>query len=113
MSRHTPGPWKVYKDENGINRIGTKREHPQLEGPIPIVSTMHSVDKGKCVYLEDKNAKLIATAPDMLEQLKKCEEFIENGVKCGMIELPSAPDPARDRLNKIKEVIAKAEGDIE
>ena len=59
------------------------------------------------------NARLIASAPELLEACKKAREFIVNGVELGYITLPSMKgDTALDTLPIIEQAIAKAEGKV-
>lgn len=49
---------------------------------------------------------------EMLEQLKACAQFIENGVENGYIRLsPNPDDPENSRLEAVRAVIAKAKGE--
>lgn len=57
---HTPGPWKMVEDVNGFLWVEAK-------GPI-ILAKIHSMAS----EVKDKaNARLIASAPDLLEALKE------------------------------------------
>ena len=47
---------------------------------------------------EEANARLIATAPELLEICKKCYSLLFNGIKQNLVK-------------ELKQVIAKAEGD--
>jgi hypothetical protein len=83
----TPGPWKVY-EQNDERLIGTAIEHPQLKAPSPVVTSSVHVKFGQRVYINEKNAYLIANTPTWLaslittieskgEQLETCKEAIE------------------------------------
>lgn len=88
MAQHTPGPWKVWND-----RVWTNES---LEDMKQICSI--SGNRGD----RDANARLIASAPELLEACKQVlssSVFQEEG-----FELP-------DRLRiHLEQAIAKAEG---
>ena len=54
MSKHTPGPWKV----SYPNIVTTKSPKPMLICSIPVIN-------------QEANARLIASAPELLEALSR------------------------------------------
>lgn len=85
--KHTPGPWTVIDGANGHSLIISNKGE-------------HIVD---ACYLNDNyaNAPLIASAPEMLGQLKRLRDLILSGEVVSMSE--------GRRLNA---VIEKAEGGV-
>ena len=59
---HTPGPWVVKHDEKGLPFIGVKSDPWTYNGTIASVDT------------SEKDARLIAAAPEMLEVLQEILE---------------------------------------
>ena len=87
----TPGPWVVKHDEKGLPFIGVESDPWTYNGTIASVDT------------SEKDARLIAAAPEMYEMcklLKECMEFIDG--KDGW--------DASYELAKVREVLAKIEG---
>lgn len=92
------GPWKVYKTpftltELGrtqgfkedrkavVNAIGQTWDHPQLKGPLPIVTTQHGpyYEPQHAVKIEDADAEYIALAnPAIIERLVLMVRELEN-----------------------------------
>lgn len=48
--------------------------------------------------------------PELLEALRKADQFIRNGIEFGFIRMPNITDPANDTPRAIADAIAKAEG---
>ena len=86
---HTPGPWKVSSHQTQI--------HSERCGLVAILeeftekSTTHA------------NARLIAAAPELLEQCKLFEKVLTHLINSG----DSGADLERDKL---REILAKVEG---
>lgn len=97
--KHTPGPWELVP-----------------AGNTPVVQRAGIFPHGFICSVESLNfvadARLIAAAPDMLEALKKADQFIRNGIELGYIQMPDAdtPDTAHDTPPMVRAAIAKAEG---
>lgn len=108
----TPGPWEVYSCEEG-------ERHGQVFAPDGISDgkTVCDLPKSKLIQPEDKrknhyfvhsaedeaNARLIAAAPELLEQCKLFEKVLTHLINSG----DSGADLERDKL---REVLAKVEG---
>lgn len=84
---HTPAPWMVEPINNGeFFHITTHEDHDfTVIAETPFGSN-------------EADARLIATAPEMLDALQDAEEFIES------------VDPTSFTLAFVREVIAKATG---
>ena len=80
MTKHTPGPWKVYRDTDGTRYIISETS-PREANTIATVSSAYR-----------NRAGLIAAAPDLLEAL--------------MYSLEDIPTP--EGYNKAKSAIEKA-----
>jgi hypothetical protein len=98
MSKHTPGPWKIFEG------WGADSRRPVIIDSVPDVEGKFV---GNCIcYLAstnpdmDANARLIAAAPEMLQVLKSAKLFTSGftGAKS-------------DRLNiEIDLLVSKVEG---
>ena len=102
ISKHTPGPWRVYQE--WVHPCFDHQGQEKTNGDTAICEPL-----GPNKWA---NARLIAAAPEMYEALKKAEQFIANGIELGYIRLPidDCPDPALDTLGILREALAKAEG---
>ena len=86
----TPGPWVVKYDNKGLPFIGVASD------PWTYPGTVATVEQGK-------DARLIAAAPELLEQCKLFEKCLTYLINSG----DSGADLERDKL---REVLAKVEG---
>lgn len=68
MSKHTPGPWRV-------EGYGGGSQYDVTSGSEYIGKVAHRL--GGDTEAE-ANARLIALAPELLEQLKKCRSALQN-----------------------------------
>lgn len=91
MGEHTKGPWRVIRSDS-IN--------PETEGPY-----YHAILDENGKYLASTwaaahlpNARLMALAPEMLDSLKECGNYLTDA---------GAP---KDILTKIDALVAKATG---
>tara|TARA_R110002073_G_scaffold213029_2_gene373414 strand:- start:167 stop:466 length:300 start_codon:yes stop_codon:yes gene_type:complete len=82
---HTPGPWVVKHDEKGLPFIGVESD------PLTYNGTIASVDTS------EKDARLIAAAPELLEQCKLFEKLLTVMI----MEGDSGADLERDNLQAI------------
>lgn len=93
MDRHTPGPWRIYREDDGgheCTSIGTDYDHPQLGAPAPVVGLCYGprmdaagnfvqpVDPVVTIAIRPADADLIATAPEMLEMLREARDWCES-----------------------------------
>ena len=106
MSKHTPAPWvlKIRPAVHDDNVTVAEIEQPRSVKYRGIVAYMQSAEH---IYGIDEdelvaNARLIAAAPDMLEALKLCANYIANTESELGITLPCG--------EKARAAIAKAEG---
>ena len=67
MSKHTPGPWKGYKDQ-GVY-VGDDQSLPVFETGCGCCTEQH---------LTQADANLIAAAPDLLQNLQQLCELMES-----------------------------------
>ena len=82
---HTPGPWVVKHDEKGLPFIGVESDPWTYNGTIASVDT------------SEKDARLIAAAPELLEQCKLFEQLLSTLI----MEGHSGADLERDNLRAI------------
>lgn len=92
-SQHTPGPWKVVTEKNKAIRISCFREDGELT-----VAFMRMLGTSDLPEVK-ANARLIATAPELLEALKNLSKYVVGNTGAYPAELVKA-----------KLAIAKAEG---
>ena len=72
---HTPGPWVVKYDKKGLPYIGVKSDPWTYNGTIASVDT------------SEKDARLIAAAPEMLDALKNVKRALGMPVSLEAIRL--------------------------
>jgi hypothetical protein len=116
MSKHTPGPWSVKNDYDERHIVIAN-----IDGEsFPDGTTSYTYDFVCDTYggdyesasrvVANANARLIAAAPELLEALRKADQFMTNGIELGYIKLPTIPDPALATPGIVRAAIAKAEG---
>ena len=88
-SAHTPGPWVVKHDKNGLPFIGVASDPWTYPGTVATVE-------------QEKDARLIAAAPELLEQCKLFEKVLSELVVMGEADI-------EDR-DKLREILAKVDG---
>jgi hypothetical protein len=104
VSAHTKGPWRIDRD----SRKGYEW-NLTIAGPAVDVCFMcHDSTPGN--ETGEANARLIASAPDLLAAAKMALQFIENGRALGYIRMPDAPDPAHETPGMLRDAIRKAGG---
>lgn len=74
MSTHTPGPWALNTQDNGLNDSGTI-----LGAGIVIVPDIYGRSKAEA----DSNAALIKAAPDLLKALRAARAALYNVPEVG------------------------------
>jgi len=89
---HTPGPWVVKHDKKGLPFIGVESDPRTYNGTIATVDT------------SEKDARLIAAAPELLQQCKLFEQVLSTLI----MEGDSGADLERDNLRAI---LDKVEGE--
>jgi len=89
---HTPGPWVVKHDKKGLPFIGVESDPRTYNGTIATVDT------------SEKDARLIAAAPELLQQCKLFEQLLSTLI----MEGHSGADLERDNLQAI---LDKVEGE--
>ena len=89
----TPGPWVVKHDKEGLPFIGVASDPWTYPGTVATVE-------------QEKDARLIASAPEMLEQCKLFEKKLASG------DLSATHDGLRncDMLARLRGVLAKVDG---
>jgi len=119
-TQHTPGPWLVrerlipYKDgaKHHVERtICTQSIDPQLKDHWPVVCMSLGVgmDGQKAVtfvHIKKDDARLIAAAPDLLFELKKCASLLKTA--CSEIDNLTGKVVIAQRLESVMALIAKA-----
>ena len=100
---HTQGPWVVKHDEKGLPFIGVESDPWTYNGTIASVNT------------SDKDARLIAAAPEMYEVLKEIFRLSEIGLSNGILygkklvtEMGTENIPTHE---KVRAILDKVEGE--
>jgi hypothetical protein len=88
---HTPGPWKC-------DLVSLKIWANDGNTEIALTSSDVSISE------EEANARLISSAPDMLEALQDCLDYL---LLDSMMEEDAAPE-----IEKIRKAIFKAKGEL-
>lgn len=96
--KHAKAPWSI--DSKNQRDITIRDAGGRYVAGIGLLPT------------KEANARLIATAPELLEQCKKALQFIENARELGYLRLPFEPDPGAKTLPSLRAVIDKVEDDI-
>ena len=84
---HTPGPWVVKHDKEGLPFIGVASDPWTYPGTVATVE-------------QEKDARLIAAAPEMYEVLSELLDTLEMSKGYGFDE----------EYEKLREVLAKVDG---
>jgi len=85
----TPGPWVVKHDKKGLPFIGVASDPWTYPGTVATVE-------------QEKDARLIAAAPELLEQCKLFEKVLNELVVMGEVDI--------EERDKVREILAKVEG---
>lgn len=102
-ANHTPGPWIFYAD---LPSVKPNWHLVATENRLRVLATVH-IEPGNPVDVA--NARLIASAPDLLKALKKALPFIPpTAIDIGMAE--SSPVAECYINSMVRASIAKAEG---
>ena len=95
----TPGPWRVSEKRGDL--IDIRHENNEL-GAMSL-NLAQVVARQSWLKEAEANARLIAAAPELLEALQLCEEF--------MSQLPSTGFDGLARIEFARAAIAKATGE--
>lgn len=98
MSGHTTAPWQAAEYARG--RPGAKILAGGDAGHLRVVAEVY----------RDEDATLIAAAPDAVELLRDLLNAHEGAVNVSDDPFPDDLDRAREWLERIRAVLAKAEG---
>lgn len=71
MSKHTPGPWRYRRGDEWSHSIVT--DHGLLPDGNESCWTVADINKRREEY--EANARLISSAPDMLEALQRLDKY--------------------------------------
>ena len=102
MSKHTPGPWKLFQ-------VGDAIEHlcPATQDGASILTITQEGNTAFAAVFNDADARLIAVAPDLLAELVKITDAYAKAMKdAGVSHYPEALVVVRNA----RAAIAKATG---
>jgi transketolase C-terminal domain/subunit len=102
---HTKGPWVWRGKDGGLYQEGTTHRFGEA-----VLVPSYEYDSGIDTVVSEADMALIAAAPDLLEALKKADQFMTNGIELGYIRMPTLPDPALATPGIVRAAIAKATG---
>ncbi len=103
--KHTPGLWTV---DDGFS--DTRIQGIRKGKPCNIVTGMYDEENEPTLKELEANARLIASAPDLLEILKSIEVILSNEGWFNDFTYLGNLGVKRIALDRIREAIAKAEG---
>jgi hypothetical protein len=99
----TPGPWKVKYDKHGYPYVGVEADPHTYQGTVATVE-------------QRKDARLIASAPELFAQCKLFEGLLETLQKekgahelCSDYEIESH-DRVDEKLAQVRELLANVDG---
>ena len=107
MSKHTPGPWRVWSEKDD-------------DGRITVLEVCETQDRGRHSHFAsvakhwpeaEANARLISAAPDLLAALIACEHellAVLRSINTDSVHFDG--DEFHERLKASRAAIAKAEG---
>ena len=103
MSAHTPGPWSW---------VDTSWEYNHIYAARKLCATVHTDQdvteetEDACAKVMNANARLIAAAPRLLEELQRLVNIADSGLFRDRAELSIATHPAYDDARElIKSII--------
>ena len=108
FNNSTSGQWKVYEKEEGTF-IGTSQNHPQLQGPAPVVVLSHWAETPhKRVHISTEDAEFIAHSKEDLEwliqQVEKLQALIQKANEEGDVtKIAKAMEPYYEAMAKLSE----------
>ena len=107
MSRHTPGPWDLDDDTMEVFSSAIGQESGWIASVIGNDGNGRPLPKGEIAA----NARLIASAPDLLATLKAAADAIDYAQ--AQVDSENDRHNLLVRLVQVQRVIAKAEGRAE
>jgi hypothetical protein len=96
MSKHTKGPWHVFKDSSIYSK----------HADYTLAEIVAGMTDGEC----DANARLIAAAPELLEALRELHTIVNRAIHDGDWIVDGACDPDACMM-RAEDLIAKATGE--
>lgn len=109
MSKHTPGPWYAFWNEN-FWQINTSSDEFQNMAVGDVCESSEIYDKNHKPHdHSEANAKLIAAAPDLLEALEGLLDRYTSLVSCGDCGYWNAE--VEEEVIASRAAIAKARGE--
>lgn len=110
MSKHTKGPWHVGVG-NGEGSVFADEGRVRMEQGGTTLYPICNVNRGWDEAEDAANARLIASAPELLESLERCTEILWD--MTGYLEecRQEPEEQAHQAIKAARAAIAKATGD--
>jgi hypothetical protein len=102
MSKHTPGPWRIYD----CGTIGSASVRIPGSTDVILPGTVKGATIGEAMC----NARLIAAAPDLLAACRKAEPILDQYID-DQCERGDTPTDVAIVLVEMRHAIARAEGE--
>lgn len=108
MSKHTPGPWTAEKD---YTTLTGEYVEPMIWAGANTATPKHIAVVRIGLEGTQANARLIATAPDLLEAIRKLANDASGFLALSDVERHGMTNSRilRDRIEEARDAIAKAE----
>ena len=112
MSKHTPGPWAVYVQDDGDRIHAVFSENQQGNGGIKAIAQEDSIAVPGLNHPDrEANARLISAAPDLLAALVEMVAQDGEAIKDAKAFGNPFPPEMLATYNAARAAIAKATGD--
>ena len=104
---HTPGPWELHQNINGVNSLRVCIPDTTVDRGCRPVAEAEILGMDRCEA--EANARLIATAPELLALAKEIEQLVTNDSDDRGFHLRVVPIRI-ETVRALRSAIAKAEG---
>ena len=107
MCMHTPGPWTVHLHRYPNGKLTGR---PYIYAPNGVDGFRHVAELCTEPQELEDNARLIATAPDLLKALQSCAAFLRAWSKEPHVNIETCQRALAAQAEWCETVIAKTEG---
>ncbi len=81
-SKHTPAPWIEIPQSNGSRMIALEYETGEQNNPKCLRLIANVIARKDTLLIDEANARLVASAPELLEALKAIVQLGEHNADC-------------------------------